>query len=139
MAPLQRFVLLRTLDNCVQATQQPFWISELMGRMNTMIASPPYPTDIELIGLLGKRVPGLVQPHHFLHIIRNSKNRLQEKTDFEQEQVRTEDQRHKMLLAKTGLFPSKSFEVLKNIHHYCQLTTKEKRKEALMLDPLIVR
>ncbi|KAK8491921.1 hypothetical protein V6N11_080515 [Hibiscus sabdariffa] len=32
---------------------------------------------------------------------------------------------------------SKSFKVLKNIHHYCQLTTKEKREEALMLDPLI--
>lgn len=49
------------------------------------------------MGLSGKRVPGLVQPHHFLHIIRNSKNRLQEKTGFEQEQVRTEDQRHKVL------------------------------------------
>ncbi|KAK8508435.1 hypothetical protein V6N12_020216 [Hibiscus sabdariffa] len=42
-----------------------------------------------------------------------------------------------MLLAKTDLFPSKSFKVLKNIHHYYQLTTKEKREEALMLDPLI--
>ncbi|KAK8609921.1 hypothetical protein V6N13_093331 [Hibiscus sabdariffa] len=56
------------------------------------------------MGLSGKRVPGLVQPHHFLHIIRNSKHHLQEKTGFEQEQVRTEDQGTRIVILALAVF-----------------------------------